>query len=171
MKKEISFSVDSELYEKFNIVCTLTKKPVDEAVEESLRWYVHRALENATKDQSTSKPNRESEEESFSCKANRRIHLWASRPNQINHKIIKAYFIALDINGEATLDLMEHLCSNPDCKDLFVSTFKENYSNMKTDRHNSHGKVFEDDGNRVWIWDKVKDTLMKYKSSFYSEVK
>ena len=32
-----------------------------------------------------------------------------------------------------------------------------------------HGKVFEDDGDRVWIWDKVEETLMKYKNSFYVE--
>lgn len=38
---------------------------------------------------------------------------------------------------------------------------------MKLDGPKSHGKVFEDDGNRVWIWSEVEETLFQYKASFY----
>ena len=40
---------------------------------------------------------------------------------------------------------------------------------MKIDGPKSHGKVFEDDGDHVWIWDEVEETLMNYKNSFYIE--
>ena len=37
---------------------------------------------------------------------------------------------------------------------------------MKIDNSNSHGKVFKDNGNDVWIWDEVEAELMKYKNLF-----
>lgn len=39
---------------------------------------------------------------------------------------------------------------------------------MKLYDPKSQGKVFEDDGDHVWIWDEVEETLIQYKSSFYA---
>lgn len=61
---------------------------------------------------------------------------------------------------------MRKLCSNKNDKTLYVEKFNENYANMKTDAAHSHGKVFEDDKNKVWIWSVVEPTLLKYKSEF-----
>jgi hypothetical protein len=101
-------------------------------------------------------------------KAAQRIPVWALKSNQYNHKIIKAYFMAVDIAGEATLTMMEGLCSDKEHPELYVPTLKNNYSQMKLDGPKSHGKVFEDDGENVWIWSEVESVLMKYKSSFYN---
>lgn len=65
--------------------------------------------------------------------------------------------------------MMERLCGNKDCPELYVHTFKNNYSQMKLDGPKSHGKVFEDDGNEVWIWSEVKCMLMQYKNSFFND--
>ena len=111
----------------------------------------------------------DSADKDFYGKAIQRIPMWALKPSQYNHKIIKAYFMAEHIAGEATLLMMERLCSDKERPDLYVPTFKNNYSQMKLDGPKSHGKVFEDDGDRVWIWDEVEETLMKYKNSFYVE--
>ena len=46
-----------------------------------------------------------------------------------------------------------------------MPTFKNNYSQMKSDGPKSHGKVFED-GETVTIWHEVEDIIMEYKSSF-----
>ena len=100
-------------------------------------------------------------------KALNRIPVWALRPDQYNHKIIRAYFTAIDIAGTATVPMMERLCNDREHMELYVPTFKNNYSQMKIDGPKSHGKVFEDNGNEVWIWSEIKDMLMKYKSSFY----
>ena len=61
---------------------------------------------------------------------------------------------------------MEMLCSKKECSELYVPTFKNNYSQMKIDGPKSYGRVFEDDGERVWIWKEVEDVLRKYKDSF-----
>ena len=67
--------------------------------------------------------------------------------------------------------MMERLCSDKEHPELYVPTFRNNYSQMKLDGPKSLGKVFEDDGNRVWIWSEVEDTLLQYKASFYQREK
>lgn len=92
------------------------------------------------------------------------------KPEQYNHKIIRAYFEAIGIAGQATIAMMQRLCSDKEHPELYVPTFKNNYSQMKLDGPKSHGKVFEDDGENVWLWSEVEKTLMKYKTSFYNGV-
>lgn len=112
--------------------------------------------------------NNTDENKDFYGKALQRMPMWALKPNQYNHKIIKAYFMSVDIAGEATLIRMERLCSDKERPELYVPTFRNNYAQMKLDGPKSHGKVFEDDGERVWIWDGAEEILMKYKDSFYA---
>lgn len=168
MQKNISFSVDSDVYEKFNMALNLSGETVDDAGEACLCWYIAQAFGNASKEYTPRIAKQtDSGSKDFYGKALHRIPMWAMKPSQYNHKIIKAFFMAIDIAGEATLTMMERLCSDKERPDLFVPTFRNNYSQMKLDGPKSHGKVFEDDGDRVWIWDEVEETLVKYKESFY----
>lgn len=107
----------------------------------------------------------------FHGKANRRIPKWAMAPYQYNHKIIRAFFMVEDIVGEyhVTLDRMKALCSDKNRFDVYVPTFMSNYRQMTYDNSVSHGKVFENDGEFVVIWEEVKDTFLKYKSMFYNK--
>ena len=168
MKKTISFNINSDVYEKFNMALTLSKETSDEALQSCLCWYIAQVFENTSKKyipKITQETN--SSDKDFYGKALNRIPMWALKPNQYNHKIIKAFFMAVDIAGEATLNMMECLCSNKEHPDLYVPTFRNNYAQMKLDGSKSHGKVFEDDGKYVWLWDEIEETLMKYKKSFY----
>ena len=168
MQKNISFSVDSDVYEKFNMALNLSGETVDDAGEACLCWYIAQAFGNASKEYTPRIAKQtDSGSKDFYGKALQRIPMWAMKPSQYNYKIIKAFFMAIDIAGEATLTMMERLCSDKERPDLFVPTFRNNYSQMKLDGPKSHGKVFEDDGDRVWIWDEVEETLVKYKESFY----
>lgn len=170
MRKSISFNVDADVFDKFNMALNLSGKTSDEAADSCLRWYIAQAFGNLSKEYTTRATRvSDSADKDFYGKAIQRIPMWALKPSQYNHKIIKAYFMAEHIAGEATLLMMERLCSDKERPDLYVPTFKNNYSQMKLDGHKSHGKVFEDDGDRGWIWDEVEETLMKYKNSFYVE--
>ena len=99
-------------------------------------------------------------------KAIQRIPVWALKPNQYNHKIIRAFFEAEDADGEVHLSTMEKLCSDKERSELYVPTFRNNYAQMKIDGPKSHGKVFEDDGDRVWIWKEAEEVLRSHKNSF-----
>lgn len=168
MRKSISFNVDVDVFDKFNMALNLSGETSDEAADSCLSWYIAQAFGNVSKEY-TPRETRvsDSADKDFYGKAIQRIPMWALKPSQYNHKIIKAYFMAEHIAGEATLLMMERLCSDKERPDLYFPTFKNNYSQMKLDGPKSHGKVFEDDGDRVWIWDEVEETLMKYKNSFY----
>ncbi len=170
MDKKISFSIDEDVYEKFLLATSISKDTEEQAIEMCMRWYIAKTFERAfheynpkTTLKSASGPD------DYYGKAIGRIPNWALKPQQYNHKIIRAYFTAVDIAGSATINMMEQLCSDKEHQELYVPTFKNNYSQMKIDGAKSHGKVFEDDGSNVWIWSEVEDVLEKYKSSFYSE--
>jgi hypothetical protein len=89
-----------------------------------------------------------------------RIRLWATRPGQYNHKIIKAY-ISLERNGPVYLENLRGLCSDRNSQ-YFVDTFGSNYTQMKTDLGHPHGKVFFDDGVIVNIYPIVRGEIRKW---------
>lgn len=100
-------------------------------------------------------------------KAIDRIPKWAMSSDQNNYKIIRAYFQILSENGRVNRLALEARCQNAkDHPDVFVKDFKGNFASMKTDKGNSHGKVFIDDGYNIKIWDQVFKTLEKYRSIF-----
>ena len=165
MAERVTFNIDADVYDKFCLALNLTGQTQDEAAETCLRWYIANTFEQASHDYN---PKRKvSEPKDYFGKAALRIPTWAMKPNQYNHKIIRAYFQALDIAENVTLSLLEGLCSDKKHPDLYVPTFRNNYSQMKIDGPKSHGKVFEDDGENVWIWHEIEEVLMKYKSNFY----
>lgn len=100
-------------------------------------------------------------------KANGKIPKWAASPDQNNHKIIRAYFQLLNEHGRVNRPALEARCQNQDkYPDVYVRDFKGNFASMKTDKGNSHGKVFLDDGYNITIWGGVVDVLEKNRSLF-----
>ncbi len=168
MKKDVTFNIDSDVYEKYCLALTLSREEESDAIENYMRTYIAKSFERVSQEYNP-KVSKQISSGDFFGKAEQRIPIWALKPDQYNHKIIRAYFTAVDLAGEATITMMERLCSDKGHPELYVPTFKNNYSQMKIDSSKSHGKVFEDNGNKVWIWSEVKNTLMKYKSSFYNE--
>lgn len=168
MEKEVRFLVDNDVFEKFSIALRLTGEDENIAIENCMRTYIAKTFERASQEYSPNVGRRTSidEDRDFYGKAIQRIPVWALKPNQYNHKIIRAFFEAEADAGEVTLDAMESLCSNKERSELYVPTFRNNYSQMKIDGPKSHGKVFEDDGERVWIWKEVEEVLRRHKDSF-----
>lgn len=91
------------------------------------------------------------------AKAINRIPRWAKHPEQINYKIIRAYLKASANKNWASLAEMQNICVN-DFK-IPVKSFRNNFSSMLTDAGNSHGKVFERNGDTVTIWENVRTVL------------
>ena len=80
-----------------------------------------------------------------------RIQLWSRKPQQINHKIVRA-FLQLQRNGEVEYSNLRRHCTET----LHVSGFDGHYASMKTDAGNAHGKVFFNEGSKVKMWDRVR---------------
>ncbi len=75
-----------------------------------------------------------------------RIERWASRPHQINHRIVRA-FLELERDGEVEYSSLQAYCTEK----LDVRNFDANFVSMTTDAGNAHGKVFRQDGSRVTV--------------------
>lgn len=168
MDKNITLTIDYDIYEKFCIALSLKKDDQNKVIENCMKWYITKSFEKASQ---TYSPNAKAKpDENFAIdfygKANQRIPSWAFKPTQYNHKIIRAFFKAQKASGKVTIKELERLCSDKSVPELYVPTFRSNYSQMKLDAPKSHGKVFENDGETVIIWSEVKDTIMQYKEYF-----
>lgn len=172
MNASFQCNVDSALMEKFNIALALNKTTADIVIEELIRKYVSDSFTKASKAyrKPTQVPRKASNEATVdTCIAIGRIPQWARKPNQINHKIIRAFFRLEAELGHVPLRELEKRClDNAMHSDVYIPTFKSNYVQMKIDVPRSHGKVFEERDGDVVIWDRVKDTLMEFKSYFVS---
>lgn len=170
MRDIISISMDQDLHEKFLIALSLNKETEEMVVERFIKDYIKKSFVSAASEYSI-KPKKKAadKKEDLEGFANRRIPMWAMKPTQYNHKIIRAYLLIEKNSEYVRLADLEDLCNDSTRIETYVPTFRSNYSQMKFDGPKSHGKVFEDDGERVWIWCAVEDTLKKYKEYFIDE--
>lgn len=100
-------------------------------------------------------------------KAIDKIPKWATSPDQNNYKIIRAYYQILSERGRVDRPTLEARCQNmQDYPDVYVRDFRGNFASMKTDKGNSHGKVFTDDGYNIGIWDRIYEALEKCRNLF-----
>lgn len=86
-----------------------------------------------------------------------RVELWAGRPLQDNHRIIRA-FLDLEQSGDVYLTVFREYCE----RELGMSGFAGKYASLKTDAGNSYGRVFFDDGDVVRMWPIVRAEVDRY---------
>ena len=162
--------IDPEVSEKFTLALMLNKEDADSVVEKLMSQYISESFSRVSKAFSLNEEKKlilthESNEDYG--KANRKIPSWAKKPQQNNHRIIKAFFELLDEFGTVTIEELSERCSNLDeYPELYVTDFKSNFAQMKTDAGKSNGKVFITNGDEVEIWEEIKEVLMENKNFF-----
>lgn len=156
-KVKKTFLIDKKLDVQFSSLCELAKVDKIQSAENAIVNYKNCLIEKIKKGKG--KLGKEAEIEYG--KAIRKIPKWANSSNKKNHKLIASYFAAEEIQGEGrvTKTKMKELCA----KDV---NFGSTYSSLKSDGPTANGRVFEDDGTYVWIWDEVKPKLLEYKKYF-----
>lgn len=169
----VNFNVDDTLINKFKIAAELNGADENEVVSKLLSEYVAETFENEARTvlENTSPSARLSYLDPGNAKyakAKRKIPTWSRKKNQINHKIIKAFFQLEREQEVVTVSTLEQRCRDQqNHQETFVNDFKGNFTQLKTDAGNSHGKVFiVDENDIVTIWDEIKDVLMEYKNFF-----
>lgn len=168
--KTISFSLDPELAETFELALKLNKDNSDDLFTRLIIQYVSDSFSKASKAfnvQPTVRSSYLNDEDSNFAKANRKIPTWARKPQQNNHRIIKAYFELEEEMGTVTVEALAERCSNKIAyPDTYSSDFRGNFAQMKTDASNSHGKVFVVNNDVVEIWGEIMNVLMENKHLF-----
>lgn len=87
-----------------------------------------------------------------------RIKLWAERPHQHNHHIVKAY---LDLAQGG--DSVEYAEFREQCEKRFgLQRFEGHLASMMTDAGNAHGKVFYRAQDKIHVWPQVLAEIHKY---------
>lgn len=172
MEKEraLSFDIDSDLADKFEIALMLNKENSSNVITRLVTQYISDSFLQASKSltaQPETKVSYLSDEDSNYAKANRKIPIWAHKPKQNNHRIIKAFFQVEEEMGSVTVEALAERCSNlTEHPDTFCSDFRGNFAQMKTDASNSHGKVFVVNDDVIEIWDEIKGVLLENKDLF-----
>ena len=90
-------------------------------------------------------------------KVRRRLKFWAERQHQCNARILNA-FLRLTA-GKEPRTISEHLLRT-ELKD--IDSFNSNFIQMKTITSNNHGKVFQQHGSTVSIWEPVLPFVLDY---------
>lgn len=168
--KTLSVILDTEVAEKYELALLLNKENSNDVITRMLVQYITDSFSKASRAFSVQQPVRSNylnEEDNNFAKANHKIPIWAHKPQQNNHRIIKAYFEIEEEKGFVTVEELTERCSNPtDYPDTLSSDFRGNFAQMKTDASNSHGKVFVVKDETVEIWDEIKEILMENKDLF-----
>lgn len=186
--KEIRFTLPDELVDKFDLTVQLTGDDRNALAENFIRNYLGTALQSAANafrqpgqqpegnaapppppPRGTPNHQRPPRREYWQewGKANNRIPRWARNPQQNNHKILRAFFELKQELGSVTLDALRRRCSDPTGHPgTYVPHFDNNFSQMKFDHGHSHGKVFEEHDGYITIWDRISDTLQRYRDYF-----
>lgn len=163
-KKKITFSIDKELHEKFTVALMLTNETQTSALDKCVREYISKTFLSVSEKYSPTAPL-----STEKPKAIKRIPKWAKKPEQINHKILRAYLLLAEENEIVTIYDMEKLCLDRTREDVYTPTFRNNFTQMKIETEKSTGKVFEERNGIVTIWDRVEKVVNNYKEYFTSD--
>ena len=172
-KKSLTFTVSKKVADMFSLATALMDKDENEVFEELAKRYATEVLQrmNAEPCESpkesdfiTLPPTSYSAYNEPSCKAEKKVPLWARRLNQINAQIIRAYFHT-EQNGIASRRKMREffLQANPDKS---IAQFECNLSSMCTDKSNAHGHIFDCYGDEVHIASVAQNVLLAHKQMF-----
>ena len=169
-KKSLTFTVSEKIANMFLLAVSISEKSPDDVFETLAKQYATETLQRMN-----AEPCEPPQENDFiapkpmsyyepTCKAEKKVPLWARRLNQINAQIIRAYF-STEQNGIASRRKMREffLQANPDKS---IAQFECNLSSMCTDKSNAHGHIFDCYGDEVHIAKVAYNVLLAHKQMF-----
>ena len=96
-------------------------------------------------------------------KVRRRLKLWSGRQNQINAKILNAY-LKVQRDGKSVITEQDLRNELPE-----ESSFETNFTQMKIIAERNHGKIFDQHGERVTIWDPISADVREYEKIVFGD--
>lgn len=90
MQKEISFTIDSDVYEKLTMALQLSGEGQETVLENCVKSYTAKTFGAISEEYSPDKKKSVADRD-YTGKAIQRIPAWSAKPNQNNHKIIRAF--------------------------------------------------------------------------------
>ena len=97
-------------------------------------------------------------------KVKRKIPKWYQNPDFICSRILIIFLELEKKYGSVEYDLLEKYCSG-------IKTFKPNFAQMKNFGEKNHGKVFEQNGSLITLWNPVKENVISEFKNYYESIK
>ncbi|ARK20464.1 hypothetical protein CSV69_03795 [Sporosarcina sp. P26b] len=170
MQKDFICRINQDVLEKFELALQLNKENADDVLEKQIMQYIANSFSRVSQEYSEPKRLKSIDVGKLNAdtgKARTKIPMWAYKSQQNNHKIVRAFFQVESEYGVVTLDNLINRCADEKkYPTTYVKNFMGNFNSMKSDGHNTHGKVFEVHNGEVIVWDYIEDVLMNYKSNF-----
>lgn len=162
---DITITVAEDLYRRFAAACILAGQDQQAVISKKIEEFVAATFSNELSNLGA--PAQAPITASAQSKVLTRIPLWAKRPDQHNHKILRTFFV-IERDGMTTRDLM---------KDFFLENnygtawqFDNNFNSMRTDEGNSHGHVFACVNDLVTLSEEASSIAYKYREYFIADV-
>ena len=97
------------------------------------------------------------------AKVIKRLPNWFKNIEQYNSKILYAFLRLFDSKtGFVMYDVLEK-------KACVGNKFKSNFDQMKNFGEKNHGKVFDQVGDKIYLWDKVKDDILNMYENYKND--
>ena len=163
---DIKITLSEELYRRFSAACVLAGQDQSDVLHAKIEEFISTTFSNelSTLNVPSQSPVQPLNTQS---KVLTRIPLWAKRPDQHNHKILRTFFV-IERDGMTTRDRM---------KDFFIESgygsawqFENNFNSMRTNEGNSHGQVFACVNDLVTLSEEASSIAYKYREYFIAGV-
>ena len=105
--------------------------------------------------------NTSDDERAEIAKVERRLRLWAKRPTQINTQILRAF---LQARRDGAIPVTEKAIRE---RTPVSNSFESNFAQMKIIAPKNHGKVFDQRGSEVKIWEPVQDFVREFEQNVF----
>jgi hypothetical protein len=96
-------------------------------------------------------------------KVKRRLKLWANRPYQINSRILTAY---LKLERQGVNPITERVLNNAIGGEPSISS---NLLQMRISAEKNHGKVFDQNGEKLTLWPPVESAIREYEKLVFAD--
>ena len=101
-------------------------------------------------------------------KVSHRLKLWANRPHQINHIILRKWLELNKEKGDSVTEAMLEKAVLDVGLEGGSGSFHSNFSQMKVIAEKNHGKVFDVSNGIVNLWQPVEEAVFEFKSKVLS---
>ena len=93
MKKEVILNIDEDILLRFNMALQLNNENSEDVCESFMKKYFLESFSKEANGYSSKEVSVQPSQDNYFGKALSKISKWAKKPNQINHRIIKAFLM------------------------------------------------------------------------------
>jgi len=138
--------------ENFIFLCRSCHKKYDSQYQEDEIYDEDQNVKNISITKNINKLENTNENDLEFNKIQNKLPNWLRNKNQYNSKILYAFMRLYEKNEKVSYEALKN--------ETNIETFKSNFDQMKNFGKQNHGKIFEQRGDYVYLWENVKELVL-----------